>query len=50
MDPDMPHGLPRLPPAPVFRRTQDTANTSYVEHIYLYVLGIYISIPSNYDP
>ena len=37
---DAPHGLPRLPPAPEFRRTQDTANSSHKEHIYLYVLAI----------
>ena len=36
---DAPHGLPRLPPAPEFRRTQDTTTTSHKEHIYLYGLG-----------
>jgi len=35
---DVPHGLPRLPPAPELRRTQDTANPSHEKHIYLYVL------------
>ena len=35
---DVPHGLPRLPPAPEFRRTQDTATTSHKEHIYFFVL------------
>ena len=35
---DVPHGLHRLPPAPELRRTQDTANPSHKEHIYLYVL------------
>jgi hypothetical protein len=35
---DVPHGLRRLPPAPELRRTQDTANPSHKEHIYLYVL------------
>ena len=30
---------PRLPPAPELRRTQDTANTSLIEHIYLYMFG-----------
>jgi len=34
---DVPHGLRRLPPAPELRRTQDTANPSHKEHIYLYV-------------
>ena len=36
---DVPHGLHCLPPAPELRRTQDTANPSHKEHIYLYVLG-----------
>jgi hypothetical protein len=35
---DVPHGLHCLPPAPELRRTQDTANPSHKEHIYLYVL------------
>jgi len=35
---DVPHGPRRLPPAPEFRRTQDTANPSHKEHIFLYVL------------
>jgi hypothetical protein len=33
---DAPHGLPRLPPAPEFRRTQDTANTS-LKNIFTYM-------------
>ena len=41
MEQDLPHGLNRLPPAPEFRRTQDTANTSSVEHIYLYVFDTF---------
>jgi hypothetical protein len=36
---DVPHGLRHLPPAPEFRRTQDTANPSHKEHIFLYVLA-----------
>jgi hypothetical protein len=37
---DVPHGLRRLPPAPELCRTQDTANPSHKEHIYLYVLDV----------
>ena len=44
---DVPHGLRRLPPAPELRRTQDTANPSHKEHIYLYVLYLVIFTFSN---
>jgi hypothetical protein len=44
---DVPHGLHRLPPAPELRRTQDTANPSHKEHIYLYVLAAAGYLPTK---